>query len=379
MQSWSPLDWLRFEEVMDTSCSSEMNLALELYYRKEFDRAEKKLTEILEELEKTNPSNYEAKGCVRFCLGEVNRNRLPPDFFEAARLFREAADDFRNALDLYRQGISLRMEGFMLSLIGCYDKAVICYKEVCYLFHELWRMYKDMRNTSLAHKFEIWWQELSLLTDVMQRIPSIPVTIVPPPTAFRPAPVAPAPALTADSMELHFLPLLTSIAAGEGYILNAPPQPEDYLVNDEVILENKRLTVSSLIPGTHQVKITRGFEYFIARVKGNSMNRASPTPINDGDYVIIKVAHFREGAEGEIRDPTQLGIADGDIVAVKLSESPDEYGILKRFEKRLDSEFGVLVSESTDSYPEIEFDPSTMVIIGKAIAVLKEKAPEPEA
>lgn len=97
----------------------------------------------------------------------------------------------------------------------------------------------------------------------------------------------------------------------------------------------------------------------VLKVAGNSMNAARPVPIQDGDYVLLRV---------------QKSADDGDIVAAEIPhEHDDSYAeaTLKRCHKR--GAGIVLQPESTEDIPPFEFAPDQRPpkIRGIALAVLK--------
>jgi SOS-response transcriptional repressor LexA len=158
---------------------------------------------------------------------------------------------------------------------------------------------------------------------------------------------------------LQTLPVIGRIPAGTP--LNILPDAASFMEVDEVILENKRYHIVSLFHDKKVVNLHTRQRFYILHVNGNSMNQATPEPIENGDYVILR---------------EQTTAESGDIVAAEIV-GVDDRATLKRF--KIDSGTFFLMPESAD--PEFkkpiyldhiftQFD-DRFYIRGVAIAVLK--------
>jgi len=161
---------------------------------------------------------------------------------------------------------------------------------------------------------------------------------------------------------IRSLPVIGEIPAGTP--LSVMPDPVDFMETSQVSLNGKEFKIVSLVPGEKLVNLQDMQRYYILRVSGTSMNRATPEPIENGDYVIMRAQQTAEN-----RDIVAAEIVSGD--------GKDDRATLKRF-MRIDGKI-YLVPESTDpKYSEkidlldcfTKFDEG-FYIRGVALAVLK--------
>ncbi len=102
---------------------------------------------------------------------------------------------------------------------------------------------------------------------------------------------------------------------------------------------------------TAPIRIQSSSKYFWGRVSGNSMNKSTPVPIDNGDYILVNM---------------NIQPVYNDIVVAALAEPTsltDRAGVVKRFTRK------GLVSESTDYYENIKLMDTD--IRGVVIAVAK--------
>lgn len=96
-------------------------------------------------------------------------------------------------------------------------------------------------------------------------------------------------------------------------------------------------------------------EHFALKASGNSMNKSTP-PINDGDYVLVKLAR-------------STSISNGDYVVTVFGEQAN----IKKLQFKDD--LALFISESTQEYPPIvatkeDYESGTINVIGKVIKVI---------
>ena len=132
-------------------------------------------------------------------------------------------------------------------------------------------------------------------------------------------PSTPASSSSASSMDILkwlSIPVSDSVPAGGfgavGYDLENTP-----LGVTEVFIEDEPYSVHSLRGNAqrwNEIVINSTERYHTIRVTGNSMNNSKPTPIRNGDYILVRLqSHAR----------------DNDIVIANLNE-PDPLGTVKR-------------------------------------------------
>lgn len=155
-----------------------------------------------------------------------------------------------------------------------------------------------------------------------------------------------------------------SIPAGGFGPAGFDPDPSGHLEITEVLIDNEPYKVFSMKRISLQrntVNITPSLEYKTVRVKGTSMNAAQPTPINDGDYILVRL---------------QNKAFDNDIVVAGIFEF-DKLATVKRL--RYHDNKIQLIPESTDSSHynnseyERDFKNSEINIVGVVEAVFKKK------
>jgi SOS-response transcriptional repressor LexA len=127
---------------------------------------------------------------------------------------------------------------------------------------------------------------------------------------------------------LQNLPVIGKISAGAP--LSVLPDTSDYMEIDQVMLQNKKYYIVSLLYDVKAVNLPPEQSFYVLHVRGNSMNQATPEPIEDGDYVILRQQNTAES---------------GDIVAVEIV-GVDDRATLKRL--KIDSGKIFLVPESSD-------------------------------
>jgi hypothetical protein len=160
---------------------------------------------------------------------------------------------------------------------------------------------------------------------------------------------------------LQTFPVIGTIPAGTP--LNILPESADSMSIEQVQINNKNHKIISLLRGEKIVRLSQRQFYYLLRVAGKSMNKCSPEPIEDGDYVILREQYIAD---------------NGDIVAAIIlkSNGEDPQATLKRYVVRDwkifllpesdDPEFQKPVYSQSFSNPNDEFQ-----IRGVAVAVLK--------
>ncbi len=138
---------------------------------------------------------------------------------------------------------------------------------------------------------------------------------------------------------------------------------------DRVWIDGRPHRIINLRGSGSQINLLREVkdrQVCVLRVAGNSMNAARPVPIQNGDYVLLRM---------------QKSADDGDIVAAEIPhEHEDSYAeaTLKRYHKR--GADVVLQPESSEDIPPFEFAPGQPPpkIRGIALAVFKVAPPSPK-
>lgn len=152
------------------------------------------------------------------------------------------------------------------------------------------------------------------------------------------------------------LPVVGEVPAGGFGPTGVNGNAVEYADFDQVII-NGRLYRFVSLDGDRQIRFDRKSD-FLLRVVGNSMDRARPYEIKDGDYVLVH---------------PQTDLADGRIVVAVIS-GVDMQGTLKRYQMR--GGIHTLVPESSDpSFVPFEIKPDDpgekAEISGIVLAILK--------
>lgn len=119
-----------------------------------------------------------------------------------------------------------------------------------------------------------------------------------------------------DILKWLFIPVSDSVPAGGFGAVGHDPENTPLGVT-EVFIEDEPYSIHSLRGNAqrwNEIVINPVERYHTVRVTGNSMNNAKPTPIRNGDYILVRLqSHAR----------------DNDIVIANLNE-PDPLGTVKR-------------------------------------------------
>lgn len=160
---------------------------------------------------------------------------------------------------------------------------------------------------------------------------------------------------------LQTLPVIGQIPAGMP--LNILPTPADFMNMELVRIDDKDHCIVSLLRGENIVNTPPGQRFYVLRVHGNSMNKCSPQPIEDDDYVILRDQHTAENS---------------DIVAATIIKNggEDYQATLKRYVTRDGRIFLLPESDDPKFQKPVYSQPFTkqndeFQIRGVAIAVLK--------
>jgi SOS-response transcriptional repressor LexA len=188
--------------------------------------------------------------------------------------------------------------------------------------------FKDLEKRTLRNADLTTWYH-DRVKEMDEAIKHAADTNVPPPIHW----VRPKPKNT-DSKKRHLiqsLPVIGEIPAGTAS--SVLPEPVEFMEVNQVQLGGREYRIVSLIRGKKVVHLPLEQRFYILRVHGNSMNNATPEPIEDGDYVIMR--------EQQTAD-------DQEIVAAEIvsGDNKDDRATLKRF-THADGKI-YLVPESTD-------------------------------
>jgi len=157
---------------------------------------------------------------------------------------------------------------------------------------------------------------------------------------------------SSSSMRLGFLPCYGSIPAGKTASLPADTFPDEARINS-LEINGRVYDILKIRREEMEVNLSRGSEYFLMLVKGDSMNNASPVKIKNGDYVLLK--DTREANNGEI------------VAAVIVGE--DAEATLKRYLVEGSDRF--LKYENAQDITRIPLNGKDHYIQGVVIAILK--------
>ncbi|MFN8414124.1 MAG: S24 family peptidase, partial [Anaerolineales bacterium] len=167
-----------------------------------------------------------------------------------------------------------------------------------------------------------------------------------------------------DTIKLLAYAVNDSVPAGGFRPTGYDPDQIGYLEISEVLIEHEPYKIYStkrINPSPYTLNLTPPQEYRTVRVQGTSMNAARPIPINDGDYILVRL-------QGKARD--------NDIVVAGIFNT-DTLATVKRL--RYHGNKIQLIPESTDSNEEqnaeLERDIASneVNIVGIVEAIFKKK------
>lgn len=294
------------------------------------------------------------KGSALIHLAEVYRACRKMD--DALRCYKDAIGLFKLLGDDHNRAVACRMAATLCHNPSQCRQALGWYEEALEILSNSCQRHTELGNHSRAAQYRAWCRDILMRIEEAQ-------ALYQPKAKSKVRPLIPKTKLRAgtrkphdEEMVLQLMPVLGQIPAGVPlYVLL--DAKGDYVGCAELLIDDTPYQIQSLRGRTGtRVRIEKGFNYFVLKVKGDSMIQAG---IEEGDYVIMK------GKGEEALDPK-----DGDIVAALIKNQDDE-ATLKRF-RRIDRHTIVLEPENPD-YPPFEFtegDPEVQ-IMGIAIAILK--------
>jgi hypothetical protein len=161
-----------------------------------------------------------------------------------------------------------------------------------------------------------------------------------------------------------WMPVYQQVQKDQKSILWVEPRGSITTEVQLIVIAERWYSIKSVTANDQKIKLDSAREYGWARVRGDDMNAASPTPIADGDYVLF-IKH---------PDPQE-----NDLVVASYCEDPvtKEYAyMVRKFGKKLRGD-NTLYSESSvigDKYRPIVADEHTQ-ILGQVVAVAKPVEP----
>lgn len=230
---------------------------------------------------------------------------------EAGRLCNAAEAKFRSYP--HQHGVSLWMSGCIQWASNQRVKAISSWREAIQIFEARQGLHLD------ANRFDWYKQILPKLENSLEiaiENNALPEYTDEPAGATPAAPASSSPAASMDMLKWLFIPVSDSVPAGGfgavGHDLEKAP-----LGVTEVFIEDEPYSVQSIRRNAQRmnsVVINPAERYHTVRVTGNSMNNATPIPIENGDYILVRV---------------QNNAKDNDIVVANLND-PSPLGTVKR-------------------------------------------------
>jgi hypothetical protein len=217
-------------------------------------------------------------------------------------------------------------------------------------YKEMESKYKSLQNkehSTLAHKMEI---------DCQKRLKAIKIALKPPKKDKK----IPGPLVgNTNYLALSWLPIYQSVQAGaNGPVWTSPPKG-DLAAFPLVILDGELHMITLLKGSGNQLTLTSDRRYGWASVRGQSMNKATPVKLENGDYIL-----FENVIGPNTRQPVNKDI----VIVSQLGNGGFTY-MVKRFR---DAE-KIVVSETTESGEQYQALPlnENRQILGIVIAIAK--------
>jgi hypothetical protein len=230
---------------------------------------------------------------------------------EAARLCSGAEAKFRSYP--HQHGVSLWMFGCIQWASHQRVKAISSWREAILIFRA------RQASLQLDAKRVVWYDlmlpkfekylETAINKDDLPEYEDVP-------TASPTTPVSSPSASSMDILKWLSIPVSDSVPAGGFGAVGHDPEKAPLGVT-EVFIEDEPYSVNSIRRNAQQmnsVVINPAERYHTVRVTGNSMNDAKPIPIENGDYILVRL---------------QNNARDNDIVIANLND-PSPRGTVKR-------------------------------------------------
>ncbi|GEM_PF-4919545 len=287
-----------------------------------------KLHSILQEMESETSSCYlcDNEGPCTAILSAIHL--ALQNHSKAQHTIETAVQHFYNTNDLWDLIISLELGGYIQDQGNNIHQARLFYKEA-------WHLFTEQYIPTHRYDYEAIAQEVK--TELEALLANNPHP--PPQTALM----------------LNTLPVYESVQAGpNGPVWQTYPDPV-YPEIDILLFDNKSHQIIPTIPGISVVRLLPTRKYAWVRVKGDSMNSASPVTLCEKDYVLMY--------ETNVAEHQQI------VIAALPDQAKSGYEYLV---KRYDKNNNLLLSEtnSPKKYPSIPLPPDGY-ILGVVIAVAK--------
>lgn len=156
---------------------------------------------------------------------------------------------------------------------------------------------------------------------------------------------------------IEALPVLAEVPAGPWKQTPGDPNIIGQVEIGLVLIDEQPHYVKNLRGGGHIISLSSIEKHVVVKISGNSMNDAQPTPIEDGDYVLLR---------------RQNNAQAGDIVVAKILDEGTQ-GSMTTIKRFLVDGNPLLKAESTDpKYGKLDGE---FQIDGVAVAVFKPAKP----
>lgn len=305
------LAWLKVDKTTGSLQRPHLQM-LELMERARAENHPNKVWEIIGQLEElTTQAGIQEQGeiflnCAKMA-GDLENLK------EAGRLCSAAEAKFRSYP--HQHGVSLWMFGCIQWAANQRVKAITSWSEAIQTF--------QARQASLQlDSKRVTWYNLMLpkfeqyLEDAIKNDDLPDYEDVPTASPAASAPASSSSASSLDILKWLSIPVSDSVPAGGFGAVGHDPEKAPLGVT-EVFIESERYSVHSTKRGSlyqNSITINPADRYHTARVTGNSMNSATPIPIENGDYILVRI---------------QNNAKDNDIVVATLND-PDPRGTVKR-------------------------------------------------
>jgi SOS-response transcriptional repressor LexA len=256
------------------------------------------------------------------------------DFLRAIQMLKDSAQKYHT--DYHCEAVTKWM-------LGCLEWQNNQADEAIYRWESCKKLFGDGERKGPTNEFKEWYSEWGKrMEDIIHSAVENDKLLPPSYSSSSGGPI--------KKHSIRSFPVLGQIPAG---VPASVVKPSGAIFFEDVILNNVPYRIVSLKKGEKVINLPDGKDYYALKVSGNSMNKAEPEPIMDGNYVLIHAQN----------------VADhGDIVAAEIV-GVDYLATLKRY--AIEGGKPVLKPESNDP----TFKPIALrlsdCIRGVALAVLK--------
>lgn len=326
-------------------------------------KAEGFIQDLSDEIDKADCLHCNAQPFCRFYLAFAYLNIKKVS--NAMQMVSEAIEGFHiRGLD-WNQAMSRWLLGLIhLQEGNCY----LAQRSLEHALSILTPMVKDLKTESNYNKASECELYIEQIREDLNEAFHVPINhrgqILAPASAEKPVTAQSVPTISENITSapegyilIPWIPIYEDVQAGANGIIWVDHPTREKTELHQVILQGKQCAIYPTHMGSRRIVINSERQYAWAKVRGRSMEQATPTPIQEGDYVLFY--------------KTDTVVIDSIVVVAQFVSGPNDDSYMV---KRFDLEDHMLLSQTRltgKEYEPIPFKPNRHRVVGIVVAVAK--------